>query len=97
MMRAWLLGLAVVSCAWGCAHVAPASSEGVPAPWPSTDAPVERQTIEPYKPQPERETKPVVPPLKPAVPVPPEPNAPQSGAPQSVSPRTPTVPPASAQ
>jgi hypothetical protein len=80
-----LLGLA------GCAHVAPAITDGVPEPWPQSDPPVERKVIEPYKPPVERETKPVVPPLKPAVPVPvpPEPNTPQSWPAPPAPPSTP--------
>ncbi len=51
-MRTWMLLLAFASAAAavGCGHVQPASSDGVPAPWPKTDPPVVVRKSEPAPP-----------------------------------------------
>jgi hypothetical protein len=61
-MRAWLV-LALVVVAAACGHVQPASSEGVPPPWPATDPTAVQKTAAPAPP-PEPTGTPVVPPLK---------------------------------
>ncbi|HZS35777.1 MAG TPA: hypothetical protein VFF06_03075 [Polyangia bacterium] len=75
-LRAWIVSSLLAA---GCGHIAPATVEGVPQPWPAPDAPVSRKA-EPPPPPVEPEGKPVVPPLKRESPVPPAPNQPQSPA-----------------
>ena len=79
-VRAWIVSSLLAA---GCGHVAPASVEGVPQPWPAPDAPIARKSAEPApapSPVAPPEGKPVVPPLKRESPVPPVPNLPQSPA-----------------
>jgi hypothetical protein len=74
--RAWIVSSLLAA---GCGHIAPATVEGVPQPWPAPDAPLARKAAEPAPAPIPPEGKPVVPPLKREPPVP-VPNLPQSPA-----------------
>jgi hypothetical protein len=77
-MTSWRIALCALALfGAACGHVAPATTAGVPPPWPAPDPPVVEKAEPAPPPAPAPKIKPPVPPLKqdllpPASPTPPK-------------------------